>query len=110
MNIPENVRGYIYRILTYASPIAVYYGLASNQEAGLWLALAAAILGLGNGLASMNTSVKKQVVLPEPVETKKPRASRATVAVETKEVVAEEAVAPKRPVRETRPVQRPKKF
>ena len=92
MNIPENVRGYIYRILTYSSPIAVYYGLASNQEAGLWLALAAAILGLGNGLASMNTSVKRVNV--EPV-------------VETTPVAEPE---PSRRVRELRPVQRPKKF
>jgi hypothetical protein len=105
MNIPENVRGYVYRILTYSSPIAVYYGLASNQEAGLWLALAAAILGLGNGLASMNTSLKRVVAVDLEPAKKAVLQTKAKAVVET---VAEPK--PSRPVREQRPVQRPKKF
>lgn len=86
LNIPEHVRAYIYRVLTYVSPIVVFYGLATIQEAGLWLTLAGAILGLSNGLAAMNTSTSKPVVMPEtPVEAPRPR-------------------------REVRPVERPKKF
>lgn len=88
LNIPEHVRAYIYRVLTYVSPIVVFYGLATIQEAGLWLTLAGAILGLSNGLAAMNTSTAKSVELPAAVE---------------------ETPAP-RPRRELRPVQRPKKF
>lgn len=86
LNIPEQVRAYIYRVLTYVSPIIVFYGLATIQEAGLWLTLAGAVLGLSNGLAAMNTSTTKPVVLPPATEE-----------------------AP-RPRRELRPVQRPKKF
>lgn len=54
--MPENVRAYIYRVLLALVPVAVAYGVVSEQEAGLWVAVAAAVLG--NGLATLNTSTK----------------------------------------------------
>lgn len=47
------VRQYIYGILVTLAPLAVIYGLVSEQEVALWLAVGAAILG--NGLALANT-------------------------------------------------------
>lgn len=52
---PE-VRKYIYRALAVLAPVAIFYGLLSGQEAALWLAVAAALLGAGaNELAALNT-------------------------------------------------------
>ncbi|MGG7466050.1 phage holin [Plantibacter sp. YIM 135347] len=50
-------RGYIYRILLAASPIATGYGIVTEQQAGLWLGLAGAVLGLT--LAAVNTPTGK---------------------------------------------------
>lgn len=55
MNITNiKVRQYIYGILVAASPIVVYRGILDIQEAGLWLVLAGAVLGLSNLLAISN--------------------------------------------------------
>ena len=43
----EPTRAWIYRVLTAAVPLAVTYGLVSEAEAVLWLAVAAAVLGTG---------------------------------------------------------------
>lgn len=40
----------IYQTLVAVAPLAVFYGLATAQEAALWLGVAAA--ALGNGLAA----------------------------------------------------------
>jgi hypothetical protein len=48
-------RQYIYGILVAASPIAVIRGFLTIEEAGLWLVLGGAILGLSNLLALGNT-------------------------------------------------------
>ena len=37
----------VYQVLTAVLPIAGFYGLISDSEVGLWLTLAAAILGAG---------------------------------------------------------------
>ena len=50
----EQTRAYIYRILIALAPAAVLYGIASEQEVAVWIAVAAAVLG--NGLAAVNTS------------------------------------------------------
>jgi len=52
--VNEPTRAWIYRVLTAAVPLAVAYGHVSEQEAALWLAVAAAVLG--TGLAALNTS------------------------------------------------------
>ena len=50
----EKVRAYIYRILLAVSPIAVFYGLLSEQETVLWVGLAGVVLNI---LPVMNTSI-----------------------------------------------------
>lgn len=52
----EQTRAYIYRILLGASPIVVFYGLATAEEVALWIALVANVLGIS--LAVANTSTK----------------------------------------------------
>lgn len=52
----EQTRAWIYRVLTACVPLAVAYGHLSEQEAALWLAVAAAVLG--TGLAAVNTSTR----------------------------------------------------
>ena len=60
MNITNiKVRQYIYGILVAASPIVVYKGLMDIHEAGLWLVLGGAVLGLSNLLALTNTKQGK---------------------------------------------------
>lgn len=51
--IPYEYRARIYPTLTALSALAVLYGVASEQEAALWVAAISAILG--NGLAAANT-------------------------------------------------------
>lgn len=56
MNITNiRVRQYIYGIMVAASPIVVIRGLLTIEEAGLWLVLGGAVLGLSNLLAIANT-------------------------------------------------------
>lgn len=50
------LRAWVYGILIAASPLAVFYGLLSDQEVALWLGVASA--ALGNGLALANTPTK----------------------------------------------------
>lgn len=50
----EATRAYIYRILIAVSPIVVFYGLATAEEAALWVTLIANALGVA--LAAINTS------------------------------------------------------
>ena len=52
----EATRAYIYRILLAASPLVVFYGLATADEVALWIALGANILGVT--LAAANTTTK----------------------------------------------------
>lgn len=54
----EPTRAWVYRVLLAAQPLIVAYGVTSNEVAALWLAFAAAVLGLG--LASANTSTTKE--------------------------------------------------
>lgn len=53
MMIPEKYRKYAYAILVAAAPLAVLYGIASEEEVALWLGVVSA--ALGNGLAFANT-------------------------------------------------------
>ena len=48
-------RAYLYAIGVAAAPVAVTYGLVNETQAGLWLALGGAILGVTNTLALVNT-------------------------------------------------------
>lgn len=52
------IRAYIYRVLLAGAPVAVFYGLISQQEAVVWLAFAAQTLGVG--LAAANTTTRKE--------------------------------------------------
>jgi hypothetical protein len=53
----QQTRAYIYRIVLGLSPLAVFYGLVTTQEAALWVALIANILS--TSLAVANTSTEK---------------------------------------------------
>lgn len=52
----EATRARIYRVLLALQPLVVAYGLASSEQAAMWIAVVAAVLG--TGLASVNTSTK----------------------------------------------------
>lgn len=52
-------RQYIYGIMVAASPIAIARGIVDIHEAGLWLVLGGAVLGLSNLLALANTKQGK---------------------------------------------------
>lgn len=54
----ESTRAWIYRVLTAVSLLVVFYGLATDAEAALWLGVINAVLG--NGLATMNTSTDSE--------------------------------------------------
>ena len=56
MNLSEPTRAYIYRTLLALQPVAVAYGLLTDNLAALWINVAAAVLGIG--LATANTSTK----------------------------------------------------
>lgn len=47
------VRAWVYGLLIAAAPLAVFYGIVTEQEVALWLGVASA--ALGNGLALANT-------------------------------------------------------
>lgn len=50
---PE-VRLWMYGILVALAAIAVAYGVVTVEQGGLWLALGAAVLGVGNLIAARN--------------------------------------------------------
>ena len=52
-------RAYIYGLMIAAAPVVVYYGLASVEETGLWIALGGVALGVTNGVALANTGAKR---------------------------------------------------
>jgi CHASE2 domain-containing sensor protein len=55
----ESQRAWLYRVLTAAGVVAVGYGVFTQDEADLWIQLAAAILATGGlGLAAANSSTK----------------------------------------------------
>jgi hypothetical protein len=55
MNITNiKVRQYIYGIMVAAAPIVVIRGILTIEEAGLWVVLGGAVLGLTNLLALTN--------------------------------------------------------
>jgi hypothetical protein len=54
--IPEQYRAILYRVLTAAAVVVAFYGWRSEAEVAMWLGVITSIVG--NGLASVNTSVK----------------------------------------------------
>lgn len=54
------VRMWIYGILVALAALGVFYGLITIAEGGLWLALGAAILGIGHLLAARNSIPPKE--------------------------------------------------
>lgn len=44
----------VYGALVAAAPVAIFYGLLTVEEAGVWLALAGAVLGVGGVTAIAN--------------------------------------------------------
>jgi len=64
--LTQETRNYIYGIIIATIPLLVAAGFIANDEAQLWLNLAAAILGLsGNALAKPNANPKKVDVTPK---------------------------------------------
>ena len=71
----QQPRTYIYGIVIAAIPLLVAAGFVAQDEAQLWLNLAAALLGLGAaGLAKPNSNPKKVQVVTIPDGTGKYRA------------------------------------
>lgn len=63
--MPQQTRTYIYNIVIAAIPLLVVAGFIVEDQAQLWLTLAAALLGLGTtGLAQPNANPKKVTVIP----------------------------------------------
>jgi hypothetical protein len=59
VNITDpRVRKWLYGIMVAAAPVAVMYGLLTVEQAGGWLVLGGAVLGLSNLLAFNNTPTK----------------------------------------------------
>lgn len=50
---PER-RAYLYGVMIAAAAVAVGYGLLTIEQAGLWLTLIGALLGLSSGVALAN--------------------------------------------------------
>lgn len=50
---PE-ARQWLYGVLVALAPVGVTYGLITVEQGGMWLAVASAVLGLGNLLAARN--------------------------------------------------------
>lgn len=50
---PE-ARLWLYGILVALAALAVAYGIVTVEQGGLWLSLAAAVLGIGNLIAARN--------------------------------------------------------
>lgn len=55
---PVKYRKYAYGVMVAIAPVAVAYGIVTDAEAGLWVSLIGATLGLTNGLALVNTPTK----------------------------------------------------
>lgn len=53
--IPASTRRWVYRIAVAGAGVAIGYGVMTAAEGGLWLALAAAVLGAPSALAGANT-------------------------------------------------------
>lgn len=53
------IRAYIYGLLLAASPIVIYYGIATIEEVGLWAVFVGVALGVSNGVALANTGNKR---------------------------------------------------
>ena len=49
------VRLWLYSILVALAGLGIGYGIVTAEQGGLWLALGAAVLGVGNLLAAGNT-------------------------------------------------------
>lgn len=52
--VSPKVRMWIYGVFLAGSPVAVYYGIVTDESMSLWLILIGAILGVSNGLALAN--------------------------------------------------------
>lgn len=52
------VRGYLYGVMVAAAGLAVIYGIVTVEQAGGWLVLFGALLGVSNALALANTPKK----------------------------------------------------
>jgi hypothetical protein len=56
MNIKDpKTRAWLYGIMVAAAALAVVYGIVTVEQAGGWVVLAGAALGISNGLALANT-------------------------------------------------------
>lgn len=53
----ESTRAWVYRGLLALVALAIVYGLVSEEQAAAWAAVLSAVLG--NGLATLNTSTKR---------------------------------------------------
>lgn len=65
----EPVRLYLYAVLVPALAVAIGYGLLTGAQAALWLALAAAVLGVPATEAARARVSPAATPRPQPVET-----------------------------------------
>jgi fructose-1,6-bisphosphatase/inositol monophosphatase family enzyme len=57
--MPQHVRAYIYRALVVVGALLVFYGVIGEDELNAWLMAAGTLLVLESGLASANTTTKR---------------------------------------------------
>ena len=53
--LTPKARAYIYGVLLALSPVGIYYGFVTVEEAGLWVVVASTVLAVSNGMALANT-------------------------------------------------------
>lgn len=52
--LSPKLRAYMYGIFLALSPVGIYYGMVTAEEAGLWIAVASTVLAVSNGTALAN--------------------------------------------------------
>lgn len=81
------VRAWIYGVIIAAVPLLTAYGLLDDSKAAVWVAVAAAVLGLGTSAAHVKAT-------PEVVETAAPVNQDALAAQVAQQVVAAQEPTP----------------
>lgn len=64
----QEMRHYLYTVLVALVAVAVTYGLIRQEDAAVWVALAAAILSSGGNVLAAKYSSKNVVVEPKAPE------------------------------------------
>lgn len=62
--LTPQVRQHLYVIITAAVPLLIIRGILDAEEAALWLALAAAVLGTGTAAVAVSAQRKRGILPP----------------------------------------------